>query len=114
MEEPHRSNRRRSLRRPVKAGVQATCHAGNAAARTNLALTLLEASQVGISLLLCARVERGEEVAVRLEAPGAKRPVERVGTVVWAADEGLAYRVGIQLRERLSFAELSDLTHLRF
>jgi hypothetical protein len=107
-----RRNRRLSFRRAPKPGLHLACWAGAPGQGLDLALSLVDASQVGIRCLLTGRLDQGQEVTLRLEGPRSTRPLERQGTVIWCEPAEGGFRVGIRLHKRLSFTELCELTHL--
>ncbi len=111
---PSRRNRRLSFRRSPRSGLRVACWAGAPEQGRNLALSLVNASQLGLRLVVADRLAEGQEVSLHLEGPQSRRPIERQGIVVWATPDGAAFRVGIRLHTRLTFAELSELTYLGF
>ncbi|MCI0459101.1 MAG: PilZ domain-containing protein [Gemmataceae bacterium] len=111
---PRRNNRRLSFRRSPRSGVRVACWVGAPEQGRNLALALVDASQLGVRLMLVDRLEDGQQVSLRLEGPQSRAPIERQGTLIWSKLAGAAFRVGIRLHTRLTFAELSELTYMHF
>jgi hypothetical protein len=106
------SNRRDSYRRKSKKDVRISCARGHAGDGPDLALSLLDASQTGIRLIVREELDREQVVLLRLEGPGCP-PVRRAGTIMWCvpAADG-AFLVGVRLEERLPFAALIRLTEM--
>jgi hypothetical protein len=104
-------NRRASRRLPSKHGVRATCRKGALDLGPNLARAVLDISETGLSLVVSATLDPGQEVSVTLDATTGGKPVKRLGNVVWsaAADEG-AWRVGIRLDKPLRGSELHHIS----
>jgi hypothetical protein len=104
------SNRRCSYRRRSRQDVRVRCVRGSAGGGLNVALSLLDASQTGIRLVVRESLERGEEVLVSLQGPGDSA-AERRGEVIWSVVgvDGSCC-VGVRLQERLPYEVLIRLT----
>ncbi len=97
-------------RRPPRRILQIVCCRGPLNVEANLALSLVDLSARGAGLLLGESVRVGEELSVRLDAPGVSRPPERVATVAWVipAAEGLIC-AGLRFDRPLEDAEFARL-----
>jgi hypothetical protein len=105
-------NRRASYRRRSRQDVHVRCVRGAAGVGPNVAVSLLDASQTGIRLVVREVLERGEDVFLSLQGP-ADIAAERRGEVIWSVVgvDGSCC-VGVRLQERLPYAFLIRLTEL--
>jgi hypothetical protein len=104
------SNRRAGLRRQPRGNIQVTCVKGALGLGSNLALTLLDASETGVRLIVTTALEPGQEIEVSITGPGRGRPHKQLAEVAWCVPtaEG-AFCVGARFLKRLSYAELQDI-----
>jgi hypothetical protein len=102
--------RRAFPRRIPKSGTRVVCRKGTLGLSPNLALSLIDLSEWGVSLLIKGTLRQGDEVEVALSAPGCGRDIVRFGDVVWtlAGPDGTC-RVGVRLQKRIEFSQLQDL-----
>lgn len=76
----------------------------------DLALGLLDVSEDGLGVRLKVAVAAGDEAEIVLTAPGTRKAFKLLGEVRWCHDAADGtFHVGIRLRRRLPYAELSDL-----
>ena len=74
------------------------------------ALGLLNVSEDGLGARLKVAVAVGEEAEIVLTAPGTRKAYKLLGEVRWCHDAADGtFHVGVRLRRRLAYAELSDL-----
>jgi PilZ domain len=107
------SNRRLSTRRRPKVRIRVVCRKGALDLGPNVAESLLDVSEEGARLLLNQPLLVNQEVTVGLEGPNHRRPVLRVGIIVWsvpAADGG--YCVGVTFEKRLPYRDLLYLVQV--
>jgi hypothetical protein len=106
-------NRRLSQRRQPKVRVKLACRKGGLDLGLNIATALLDVSESGARLLLKEGLAAGNEVSVSLEGPNHRRPVLRLGHVVWCvpAADG-AYCVGVNFQKSLPYKDLYYLTSI--
>jgi hypothetical protein len=103
-------NRRLNRRRPAKRSVQVACRKGALGLGPNLAVAVLDLSEEGARLLLKAELPPRQEVELDLTAPGVSRPWVTMADVVRCVPVGDGtFEVGLRLRRRLSYADLSHL-----
>lgn len=102
---PYR-NRRRSMRRQSKRSTKIYCH-GPMGLGPNLAVKLLDVSEIGLRALLTKEFPVGTELEVHLESICHRRPIRRWAEVVWSipTQDG-EYNVGISLRRPLPYRDL--------
>jgi hypothetical protein len=107
---PHRSNRRASIRNKPRR-VRCRCHQGTLGLGPNLALSLLELSQTGASLLVKTALEPNQPVELELDGACYPKTVRVEARVVRSAPapDG-AYHVGLRFKRDLPAATLSRLT----
>jgi Tfp pilus assembly protein PilZ len=77
----------------------------------NLAVSLVNASEGGLSLVVSEALVKGEMVTMIVEALGHLRPVKLIGKIAWCrpASEG-QFRIGVELEKGLSGRDLMQLT----
>jgi hypothetical protein len=78
------SDRRRSSRKPPRAGAEVACRPEPVTIGPNLALAVLDLSADGIRLLVKAPLETGQKIEVDLEGIGYCRPLKLAAEVVWS------------------------------
>lgn len=107
------SNRRLSPRRRPKVRVRVVCRKGGLDLGPNVAELLLDVSEEGARLLLNQPLLVNQEVTIGLEGPNHRRPVRRVGVVVWSvpAAEG-GHCVGVTFEKRLPYRDLLYLVQI--
>jgi hypothetical protein len=106
-------NHRVDSRYPALPGARATCHrAGAPALEGDLALALIDLTDVGAGLLVHEPIGTGEMVEVGILAPGWAQPLTRTGVVCWSGDAVRGYRIGVVFATGLNFAELEELCEL--
>ncbi len=104
------TERRQSARFLPREGVTVVCRRGTLGLGRDLALSLLDVSDVGARLALGDLLSRGDVVEVGLAAPDWPGPIARVGVVVWSkeADDG-SCQIGVVFSRGLAASELRDL-----
>jgi hypothetical protein len=97
--------------RSPKGGTRVTCRRGVLDMGPNLAVSLLGLSEAGARLAVCEALPLGREVSVGLAGPAHRRPVVRIGKVVWSAPapDGTQH-AGVAFHERLPYRELVELS----
>jgi hypothetical protein len=100
-------NRRASRRRAGKRTTKVSCHKGSLGLGANLAISLLDASETGVRLLVKAALEKGQEVEVSVQGAGQARPLKTPGRVIWcvATADG-PFCVGIHLQKPIQYGDL--------
>jgi hypothetical protein len=82
-------------------------------AGANIAVALLDVSEMGIRLLISENVEPGQLVEVRLRGPGHHRPAKLAAEIIWSVPTAdRAYCVGACFREKLALNDLQRLATL--
>jgi hypothetical protein len=95
----------------VRRTAQVVYCRGPLVAAANLALGLVDLIAEGAGLLLAGPVRVGDELALRLDAPGPGGPLERTAAVAWVvpAAGGLTC-AGVRFDRPLAAADLARLT----
>ena len=103
--------RRHHPRHVPKPGVRVVCRTGTLGVGPNLAISLVDISEMGLRLVVPSTMQKGQEVQIELEAPGRGRALKLMADVIWSMpnDEG-TYWLGIEFRRQLTYGELQDLT----
>jgi hypothetical protein len=103
-------NRRLAVRRPSKRTVKSTCRRGMFDFGTNLALTILDVSETGISMLVKERLDPHQQVTFTLEGVSHRRPLRHTARVVWCMETtDQKFCVGFRFDKRLPWAEMGKL-----
>ena len=104
------TERRAFTRKPARSKAKATCRVGLDLG-PNLPATLADLSISGVRLVSGVVLAPGREVTLGLEGPMHQKPVQRLGTVVWASqrDDG-GYWVGVRLEKYLEHNDVQLLT----
>jgi PilZ domain len=106
-EHNHRLARRRAITR--KIGIE--YRKGVMGLGPDLAIVLLDVSEDGLGVRLKLAVTPGDEAEIVLTSPGTRKAYKLLGEVRWCRDAGDGtFLAGVQLRRRLAYADLSDLT----
>jgi hypothetical protein len=102
--------RRLAPRRVPNSNTRVTCHRGPHGLGPNLALGLVDVSEIGLRLLAASAFEKSQELDVALCGPGLSRPCQVPAELVWCqpGPEG-QYTVGARFQRRLRYG---DLVHL--
>lgn len=104
-------DRRLSVRRPPKSGVQLACRNDSLGLGPDLAVSIFDLSETGVRLVLAEACTKGQELQIELLAPGQGRPQKLLANVVWCQPrESGDFWVGAQWRRRLTYGEIGDLT----
>ena len=103
--------RRQHPRHVPKHGVRVLCRTGTLGLGPDLAISLVDISEIGLRLVVPSAMQKGQEVEIELEAPGRGRALKLMADVIWSMpnDEG-TYWVGVEFRRQLTYGELQDLT----
>ena len=104
-------NRRGSRRRPPKGSTKIRCYRGPMGLGANVAVSALDVSESGAALVVKAAFKPGEQLEVYLEGLIHRRPIKKMGAVVWCvpASDG-NYVVGVHFQGVLHYADLNDIT----
>ena len=104
-------NRRASRRRSPKGSTKIRCYRGPMGLGANVAVSALDVSESGAALVVKAHFKPGEEMEVNLEGIIHRRPIKKMGTVVWCmpTSDG-CHIVGVRFQGILRYADLNDLT----
>jgi len=103
-------NRRLSRRQRAKSFVQFFCYRSVHGLGPNVGVNVLDLSETGIRMLVCAPLKEKEEVLIELLGAGQRKPVKLHATVCWVvatADGG--HCVGASFQRRLRYADLQQL-----
>jgi hypothetical protein len=107
------ANRRSSRRRPPKGSTKTRCYRGPMGLGANLALSALDVSESGAALIVKAAFKQGEEVEVNLEGIIHRRPIKKMGVVVWCMPTSEnRFLIGVKFQGALRYADLNDLTRM--
>jgi hypothetical protein len=89
-----------------------TCRPGSTGLGPNLAVGLVDVTEDRLKLRLTGPIPVGQDVEVELCAPGVGRPIKLRGAVLTcrASVDGKTSVAKVQLRHRLTFRELAELT----
>ncbi len=97
--------------RPPKSAVRVSCRRGVLDMGPNLAVSLLALSQTGARLAVAEAPPTGRDVSVGLAGPTYRRPVVRVGRVVWSAPSADGtWQIGVAFHDRLPYRDLVELS----
>jgi hypothetical protein len=103
----HRLSRRRAITR--KIGIE--FRKGSMGLGPDLAMDLQDISEDGLGIRLKVAVAAGDEAEIVLTAPGTRKAFKLLGEVRWCRDAGDgSFHVGVKLRRRLAYVELTDLS----
>ena len=106
-------NRRASRRRPPKGSTRIYGYRGPLGLGANVAVSILDLSETGASLVVKAPFKRGEDMEVNLEGIVHRRPIRKMATVVWCvATDNERWAVGVKFQGALRYADLNDLSRL--
>jgi hypothetical protein len=92
--------------------VRVTCHKGLHDIGPNLAVALLDISEIGARLTTKTILDKGQTVSITLEGREHHRPIKLTATVVRseeAGEEGLC-RLAVLWEKRLVFSEVLKMT----
>ena len=103
-------DRRRCRRRPCTRKMTVSCLRGTLGLGHDIAVRLHDFSEEGIRLVVTALLTPGEEVEACVSPVGQSKAVTITGTVIWSGETSGGYWAGIQIRRRLSYAELGVLS----
>jgi|SRR5947208_481779 len=102
-------DRRLVPRRLARQGVQVACRTGTLGLGQNIALALVDISEVGLRLAVKSALAKGQEIEIELLAPGKSRPLKLLAEVIWCSTaEDDSHWVGAEFRHHLSYAEIQD------
>ena len=105
------SNRRRSIRRRPRGKVRVCCYKGSFDLGHNLAVSLLDLSDIGARLIVKAELKPGQEVFLIVEVPHYIHPVRLPATVVWCRPESEGtFCIGADFQKRMEYLDLQNLT----
>lgn len=98
-------------RRP-RRNITVVLRQGSTGLGPNIARGLVDLTEDRLKVRLNAPVTVGQDVEVELTPPGVGRPLKLRGTVTTSRQsrDGKAFVAKVQLRHRLTFKELTDLT----
>jgi hypothetical protein len=103
-------NRRGSRRRPPKSSTKIRCFRGAMGLGSDVALSALDISETGASLLLKAAFKAGEQMELQLESTIQRRPIRLRATVIWCvAAQDDRWMVGVKFQGTVRYADLNDL-----
>jgi hypothetical protein len=107
------TNYRVDSRYPPRPGARASCWPQSTPPTSpDLALSLLDLTDIGVGLVVSEPVARGEAIRVTLLAPAWAEPVSRLGLVVWSETSDHDSRIGVIFASALTFLQLQDLCYL--
>jgi hypothetical protein len=105
----HRTQRRRH-RRTARGGTRIECLRGTMGLGRNLAVSLINVSEIGACLVLREELNAGQEVEVHFVAASGGR-TKLVAVVVWVSPaSNTTYTTGLQFRTPLSYSLLQDVS----
>jgi PilZ domain len=106
---PPRKNQRRSRRQPPKGSTKVRATRTTMGLGPNIAVSVLDVSEVGVRLVLMENLPQGHEFEITLECL-ASRSVKTVARVVWslALTDG-NFCVGATFAKALSYSDLANL-----
>ncbi len=107
------TDRRLGVRYSPRKDTMATCHRGTLGLGRDLAVSVLDLSDIGGRVVLHEPLDRGQVVEIGLLAPGWSAAVKRLGVIVWLEETGIAgCEAGILFSRSLEFNDLRDLCYL--
>jgi hypothetical protein len=106
-------NRRASRRRSPKGSTKVFCYRGPLGLGANVAVSVLDVSETGASLVVKAPFKQGEDMEVNLEGVVHRRPIRKMATVVWCVPTDKCWAVGVKFQGVLRYADLADLTRVQ-
>jgi hypothetical protein len=110
MQLPPRLERRQSVRRPVRGGVQLDVRRVCSDSEPNLATALLDVSAEGVGIRLTVSVVVGDELQVTICRTDGSSIVRSLGEVRWCRPIGGGlFAAGVRLVRRIALTELSEL-----
>ncbi len=97
----------------AKRGIQVSCLRGSLGLGNDLAVGVLDLSELGIGLILKSAVDEGQELMVYLATPGGSRVRTIPARVIWCQPlpDG-NFRVGAEFARRMPYGELTDLVQM--
>jgi PilZ domain len=105
------SNHRLDRRRPTQGKPKISCHRGTMWLGKNLGVSLINASEGGLALVVTEAMSRGQMVTLTVEGRSHPRPVKLSGKITWCAPQADGtFQVGVELEKRLSGQDLMRLT----
>ena len=109
---PPRKNQRRSRRQAPKSTTKARAVKNSLGLGGNIAVGVLDVSEMGIRLILKENLPKGHEFEVTLESISS-RPVKCLARIVWSvamADGNFC--VGAAFSKNMNYTDLAALTRL--
>ncbi len=106
------ANRRADTRHPPRARVKIECRRGAAGLGPNLAVELIDLSQLGAKITTKVELQIAEEIEITLLNSALTKPVKVLANVVrteFLKDE--VFRSGVRFQKPVSYAELRLLTN---
>lgn len=105
------SDHRRMKRRPIKKGTQIEARKGTLGLGRNIAVDKVDVSEEGIQLIVAKPFLPGDELEIKLTAPGLSKPTSRVASVVWCRPrEDGSYLVGARMQQTLEYVDIAHCT----
>jgi hypothetical protein len=105
--------RLRARRNPPKANCKVSCRRGTLGLGPNLALAILDVSELGIRLLVREALEPRQEIEVGLEGLGHARPLRVAAQVVWCVATADGFHcIGARIQSRLTYHDLQKLARM--
>jgi hypothetical protein len=103
------ADHRRLRRKKPKRGTGLTCRKGTLGLGKDLAISIIDISEEGASLLVKEEISTGTEVEITLTAVGVSKRLTALGTVVWCTAGTTTFAIGVLFRDRLNY---TDYFHL--
>jgi hypothetical protein len=105
--------RPRARRNPPKTTCKVSCRRGSVGLGPNLALAILDVSELGIRLRVREALDPRQEIEVGLEGLGHACPLRVPAQVVWcvAMADGF-YCIGARFQSRLTYHDLQKLARI--
>lgn len=105
-------NRRNGRRIPPRGSLRLICRKGALDLGPNLAVSVLNLSEVGALLLLSQALEPEQVVSLTLATVASGRQIQRQANVVWSEPTSGGHRVAVRLQKVLSYADLDHLARI--
>jgi hypothetical protein len=104
------ANRRRARRSLVNGHTKVECLKGSFGRGPNVAIAAVDLSEAGVRLIVEAPLTPGEEIELQFSGPGTRKPIRRLGTIVWSVELSPGYYgVGVAFEKDLKYGDFYRL-----
>ena len=106
---PHHE-RRRVRRKSTRRGTTISCRKGTLGLGPNLAISIHDLGEEGMSLLVKEWITPPADVEIAFTAVGTSKPTVVIGQVVWCNPMQTGFLIGVKFRERIAYMQFTSLT----